>query len=70
VLNPFSVYRKGEALLRRQLEAFSAWHLANIIRAHGLSARSQSSLEALPAADLIEIIVSGVKKQNGEPVSH
>ena len=32
ILNPFSVYRKGEALLRRQLAAFSVWHLVNIVR--------------------------------------
>jgi len=30
VLDPFSVYEKGEALLRRQLAALSAWHLVNI----------------------------------------
>ena len=30
ILNPFSVYRKGEALLRSQLGALSTWHLANI----------------------------------------
>jgi hypothetical protein len=29
VLNPFSVYRKGETLLRRQLAALSVWHLVN-----------------------------------------
>src|SRR6185436_5295141 len=38
VLDPFSVYEKGEALLRRQLGALSAWHLVNIINAYGLSA--------------------------------
>ena len=37
VLNPFSVYRKGESLLRRQLAALSGWHLVNIILAYGLS---------------------------------
>ena len=37
ILNPFSVYRKGEALLRTQLGALSSWHLVNIVRAHGLS---------------------------------
>ena len=44
ILNPFSVYRKGETLLRRQLTAFSVWHLVNIVLAHGLS--------DLPAATL------------------
>jgi hypothetical protein len=69
VLNPFSVYRKGETLLRRQLAALSVWHLVNIIRAHALSDLSATTLESMEAADLIEIVVSAVKKQNGEPVS-
>jgi hypothetical protein len=61
VLNPFSVYRKGEALLRRQLAAFSVWHLVNIVRAHGLSEQSSSALNAMTAPELIELIVNGVK---------
>jgi hypothetical protein len=69
VLNPFSVYRKGETLLRRQLAAFSVWHLVNIIRAHALSDRSAATLESMSAEELIETIVNEVKKQNGEPVS-
>ena len=69
VLNPFSVYRKGETLLRRQLSAFSVWHLVNIIRAHALSDLAPTPLESMPAEELIEIIVHAVKKQNGEPVS-
>ncbi|MGH9308567.1 MAG: hypothetical protein ACRD1U_04290 [Vicinamibacterales bacterium] len=69
VLNPFSVYRKGETLLRRQLAAFSVWHLVNIIRAHALSDLSATTLESMSADDLIEIIVTEVKKQNDEPVS-
>jgi hypothetical protein len=63
VLDPFSVYEKGEALLRRQLGALSAWHLVNIISAYGLSAESAAALNRLPAADLIEIIVSAVQSQ-------
>jgi hypothetical protein len=61
VLNPFSVYEKGEALLRRQLGAFSSWHLVNIITAHRLSAEDVAVLNRRPAADLIEIIVAGVR---------
>src|SRR5262245_22677084 len=56
VLNPFSVYEKGEALLRRQLGAFSSWHLVNIITAHRLSAEDVAILNRLPAPHLIEII--------------
>ena len=62
VLNPFSVYRKGESLLRRQLGALSGWHLVNIIRAHGLSERSDTELRAMTPAQLTEVIVAGVKK--------
>jgi len=63
ILNPFSVYRKGEGLLRSQLSALSEWHLVNIVRAHGLSDEPASRLNALPADALIEIIVAGVRQQ-------
>src|SRR5437870_10789933 len=39
VLDPFSVYEKGEALLRKQLGALSSWHLVNIAVAYELSTR-------------------------------
>ena len=61
VLNPFSVYRKGEALLRRQLAALAGWHLVNIIRAYGLSDETADALALRPAPELIETIVAGVK---------
>ena len=67
VLNPFSVYRKGEGLLRSQLAALSEWHLVNIIRANGLSDEPASRLNALPADALIEIIVAGVRQQLTAP---
>ena len=54
ILNPFSVYRKGEALLRRQLGAFSVWHLVNIVRDHELSDLSAATLNAMRADDLVE----------------
>jgi hypothetical protein len=60
VLNPFAVYERGEAPLRRQLTALSAWHLVRIIQAYRLSDASSTALNRLPAADLIEIIVAGV----------
>jgi hypothetical protein len=63
ILNPFSVYRKGESLLRRQLGALSPWHLVNIIIAHDLADRSADALNAMNAAELIDIIVSGVRAQ-------
>ena len=68
ILNPFSVYRKGEALLRRQLGAFSVWHLVNIVRDHELSDLPAATLNAMRAADLIELIVGAVRMRAGEPV--
>jgi hypothetical protein len=61
VLDPFSVYEKGEALLRKQLAALSAWHLVNIIQGYMLSDEDPAVLNRLPAIELIEIIVSGVR---------
>jgi hypothetical protein len=61
ILDPFSVYRKGEALLRSQLAALSPWHLVNIIRAERLSSVDPAALSALPQAALIEVIVDGVR---------
>jgi hypothetical protein len=64
VLNPFSLYRKGESLLRRQLGALSSWHLVNIIDTHGLSDESLTVLNAHSPASLIEIIVDGVRRMS------
>ena len=61
VLNPFSVYRKGEALLRSQLAALSAWHLVNIVSAYGLSEQSERALNSTPAPTLVELIVAAVR---------
>jgi hypothetical protein len=61
VLDPFSVYEKGETLLRRQLAALSAWHLVNIIVDYALSDIPSEELNRMPAAALIEVIVNGVK---------
>lgn len=61
VLNPFSVYRKGESLLRSQLSALSAWHLVNIIAAYSLSKQRSADLEATPAPVLVELIVATVR---------
>jgi hypothetical protein len=61
VLDPFSIYDKSEALLRAQLGALSAWHLVNIITAYELSDEAAVTLNRRPAAELIEIIVQGVR---------
>jgi hypothetical protein len=62
VLNPFSVYRKGETVLRRQLGALSAWHLVNIIDSYGLSSETLAALNVTPPEELIAIIVDGVRR--------
>lgn len=61
VLDPFSVYQKGEAMLRRQLGALSAWHLVNIILEYKLSDESRAALSRTPASALIDTIVNGVQ---------
>ncbi len=63
VLNPFSVYRKGEALLRGQLAALSPWHLVNIVRAYDLSDQDANALNLTPAPVLIELIVTAVRAE-------
>ena len=60
VLDPFSVYEKGEVLLRKELGALSPWHLVNIIRAYRLSPEPVDVLNRLPGAALVDIIVEGV----------
>lgn len=61
ILDPFSVYRKGEALLRRQLSALAGWHLVNIIRRYELSDKDPALLGAAEPAELVELIIEAVK---------
>jgi hypothetical protein len=63
ILDPFSVYQKGEPLLRRQLAAFAGWHLINIIRKYELSSEDPALLAARPPSDLVEIVIDGVRRQ-------
>jgi len=65
VLDPFSVYEKGEAMLRRQLGALSAWHLVNIALEYELTGLDVETLNRLPAAELIDRIVRGVQQETG-----
>lgn len=69
ILNPFSVYRKGEALLRNQLNALSAWHLVNIIRAYELSDENPAELSRRRPAVLVETIVANVRARTELPAS-
>ena len=67
VLDPFSAYQhEGEVMLRRQLAALSAWHLINIIQAFDLSDVPADTLTRVPAAALIEMIVSSVIQLSGD----
>jgi hypothetical protein len=61
ILDPFSVYEKGEALLRQQLAALSPRHLVNIILDYELSTEHAALLNREPAALLIERIVAAVQ---------
>jgi hypothetical protein len=62
ILDPFSVYQKGEALLRRQLSALAGWHLVNIIRKYELSDDDGARLSTRPPAQLVECIVDAVRR--------
>ena len=61
ILNPFSVYNKGEALLRRQLGALSAWHLVNIVLDFDLSDLGVEALNRMPQPTLADLIVTSVR---------
>ena len=63
ILDPFSVYEKGESLLRKQLSALSAWHLVNIAREYELTELPVDALNRMPAVELIEVIVGGVRRE-------
>lgn len=62
VLDPYSIYKKGERLLRRQLSALAGWHLVNIIRKYDLSTEDPAVLSRREPAALVELIISGVRQ--------
>jgi hypothetical protein len=62
VLDPFSVYTKGEDMLRRQLSALSPRHLRAIIVGYAL-ADPDVDLEVLTARELIVLIVVAVRQR-------
>ena len=62
ILDPFSVYQKGEPLLRRQLSALAGWHLVNIIRKYELSDEDPARLGAREPAALVEQIIAAVRR--------
>jgi hypothetical protein len=61
VLNPFSVYARGESILRRQLAALSPRHLRAIATGYDLVDPADIDLEALTAVELIELITTAVR---------
>jgi hypothetical protein len=63
ILDPFSVFEKGETILRQELGALATWHLVNIAAAYHLSEEPMSVLNKLPAAPLVEMIVAGVRSR-------
>ena len=64
VLDPFSVYEKGESVLRAELSALASWHLVNIVTGYQLSSNSEATLNALPPAALIDLIVAAVRTES------
>jgi hypothetical protein len=61
VLNPFSVYAKGEDVLRQNLTALPPWDLRAMIIAYEFVDPADVDLDALTTAELIELIVAGVR---------
>ncbi len=63
VLDPFSLYEKGEPLLRSRLGALSAWHLVTIAIEYELTDEPVERLNRLSAPSLIELIVQGTREE-------
>jgi hypothetical protein len=62
VLDPFSVYAKGEDLLRRQLGALSPRHLRAIIIGYDLVDSTGVDLNRLTGPELSALIVAAVRR--------
>lgn len=61
VLDPFTAFAQGEALLRGQLAALSRDHLVTIVKAYRLDVKAPH--EAVSEAMLVEAIVAAVRRQ-------
>jgi hypothetical protein len=64
VLNPFSVYAKGESLLRQHLAALPPWQLRAMIVAYDFVEPAVVDLDALTITELIELIVDAVRTRS------
>jgi hypothetical protein len=62
-VDPFSLYEKGEMLLRQELGALATWRLLNLVEVYGLSARPVEELSRLSREALFNLIVAGVKRE-------
>jgi len=63
VVDPFSLYAKGEEVLRERLGALGARHLRTIVRAYDLAPEADIAVEALSEPHLIAIIVTAVRSR-------
>lgn len=61
-IDPFSLYEKGETLLRQELGALATWRLVTLIEVYGLSERPVVELSRLPRRALYDAMVAGVKR--------
>jgi hypothetical protein len=66
ILDPFSVFEKGETLLHKQLSALSSWHLINIALDYELPDIDREALSRMPAAELVDLIVQAVRDRAGQ----
>ena len=63
VMNPFSIYATGEALLQQQLAVLPAWRLRAMILAHDIADPAVVDLDALTTAELIELIMVAARRR-------
>jgi hypothetical protein len=63
VLDPFTVYAQGEAVLRQQLGALGTDHLRTMIREHSLVAEHELDLHGMQHATLVDMIVAAVRSR-------
>jgi len=62
-VNPFSVYARGESVLREQLAALAPWQLRAMIIAYEFVDPADVNLDALATPELIELIVATVRRR-------
>ncbi|MGH9145937.1 MAG: hypothetical protein ACRD1Q_04460 [Vicinamibacterales bacterium] len=68
-VDPFSLYQKGEMLLRQALGALATWRLVNLVEVYGLSDKPVAVLSRLSREALFNLIVAGVKKERRPSVA-